>query len=147
MSQSMAPYAGDVSPAEAWSALESDPAAALVDVRTVVEWNFVGTPDLSGLSKRPVFQEWQTFPSMQVDTAFVDKVAGALSAAGAGPDTPVYFLCRSGARSQAAATAMAARGWSRCFNIACGFEGPLGPDRHRGASAGWKADGLPWSQS
>ena len=144
MSQS---YAGDVSPREAWATLEADAAAALVDVRTVAEWSFVGVPDLSAVSKRPLFQEWQMFPSMRVDDGFVDRVAEALAAAGAGPDTPVYFLCRSGGRSQAAAMAMTARGWTRCFNVAGGFEGPLDAERHRGASAGWKAEGLPWVQS
>ena len=39
--------------------------------------------------------------------------AGALTAAGADRDTPVYFLCRSGARSRAAAIAMAQAGFAR----------------------------------
>jgi rhodanese-related sulfurtransferase len=140
-------YAGDVSPAEAWSTLESDPAAALVDVRTVAEWSFVGVPDLGPLAKQPVFQEWQSYPSMQVDPGFADRVAEALEAAGAGPETPVFFLCRSGARSQAAAAALTARGFARCFNVAGGFEGPLDASRHRGGASGWKAEGLPWMQS
>lgn len=127
--------------------LVADESAALVDVRTVAEWSFVGVPDLGQLSKRALFQEWQGYPSMQVDPGFADRVAEALGAAGAGPDTPVYFLCRSGARSQAAAAAMTAHGFSRCFNILGGFEGPLDSSRHRGGSAGWKADGLPWMQS
>ncbi len=147
MADTTRPYAGDVSPAEAWSTLESEPKAALVDVRSVAEWSFVGVADLSPLAKRPLLQEWQTYPSMQVDGGFVDKVAAALSAAGVTPDAPVFFLCRSGARSQAAAAAMTGAGWSRCFNVVGGFEGPLDASRHRGRSAGWKADGLPWSQS
>lgn len=141
------PYAGDVAPSEAWATLEGDASAALVDVRTVPEWSFVGVADLSALGKRPIFQEWQTFPSMQVDPAFADRVARALEAQGAGLDAPVFFLCRSGARSQAAAAALAARGYSRCFNVEGGFEGPLDAHRRRGAIAGWKADGLPWAQS
>ena len=35
-------YAGDVSPADAWSALNSSPSAQLVDVRTQAEWSFSG---------------------------------------------------------------------------------------------------------
>ncbi|HVI29362.1 rhodanese-like domain-containing protein [Hansschlegelia sp.] len=141
------PYAGDVAPKEAWETLASEPAAALVDVRTSAEWSFVGLPDLSPLAKRPLLREWQSYPSMHVDGGFADDVAAALSQAGAGPDTPVFFLCRSGARSQAAAAALAARGWTQCFNVVGGFEGPLDGSRHRGATAGWKADGLPWVQS
>ncbi|RXF73156.1 rhodanese-like domain-containing protein [Hansschlegelia zhihuaiae] len=140
-------YAGDVTPADAWATLQANPSAALVDVRTVAEWSFVGVPDLGGLAKRALFQEWQSYPSMQVDPAFADRVAEALGAAGAGADAPVFFLCRSGARSQAAAAALTARGYTQCFNIAGGFEGPLDSARHRGRSAGWKAEGLPWMQS
>lgn len=147
MSHGAGSYAGDVEPKAAWTSLESDPAAALVDVRTTIEWNFVGLPDLDALSKRPLLQEWQRFPAMSVDPGFVAAVAGSLKAAGASEQTPVFFLCRSGARSQAAASAMAAAGWTRCFNVLGGFEGPLDDDRHRGATAGWKADGLPWIQS
>jgi rhodanese-related sulfurtransferase len=147
MSQSGGSYAGDVTPVEAWASLEGDPTAALVDVRTTAEWSFVGIPDLSPLSKRPLLHEWQRYPSMAVDPAFAERVAEALTQAGATPDSPVFFLCRSGARSQAAAAALAALGWSRCFNVAGGFEGPLDPQRHRGGTEGWKADGLPWIQS
>lgn len=146
MSNSL-PYAGDVSPSEAWAALEADAKAALVDVRTVAEWSFVGVADLGALGRRPIFQEWQSYPSMQIDPGFADRVAEALQAAGAGPDTPVFFLCRSGARSQAAAAALSARGFTQCFNVAGGFEGPLDASRRRGAAGGWKADGLPWMQS
>lgn len=146
MSNSL-PYAGDVSPGEAWATLEADERAALVDVRTVAEWSFVGVADLGPLAKRPIFQEWQSYPSMQVDPSFADQVAAALDAAGAGSDAPVFFLCRSGARSQAAAAAMARRGFTQCFNVVGGFEGPLDGSRHRGEAAGWKAEGLPWMQS
>jgi rhodanese-related sulfurtransferase len=147
MSQTRGGYAGDVDPQQAWTVLSEDPAATLVDVRTSPEWSFVGVPDLSSLAKRPVLQEWQVYPTMQVDHAFVERVVGALTDAGATPETPVYFLCRSGVRSQAAAAAMSAAGWSKCFNIAGGFEGPPDAERHRGGLAGWKADGLPWAQS
>ena len=30
--------------------------------------------------------------------------------------------------------------------IADGFEGPPNEDGHRGTTAGWKADSLPWQQ-
>jgi rhodanese-related sulfurtransferase len=55
-------------------------------------------------------------------------------------------LCRSGARSRAAAEAMTALGYQRCYNVADGFEGPHDGERHRGQLAGWKASGLPWTQ-
>jgi rhodanese-related sulfurtransferase len=70
-----------------------------------------------------------------------------LKAAGATTETPIAFICRSGARSQAAAIAMTAKGFTKCFNVAGGFEGDVDAERHRGGTNGWKAEGLPWVQS
>ena len=50
------------------------------------------------------------------------------------------------ARTLRCREAMSAAGYSRCRNVAEGFEGPLDTDRHRGQAAGWKAAGLPWAQ-
>jgi rhodanese-related sulfurtransferase len=140
-------YAGDVAPEEAWASLSSDPRAVLVDVRTTAEWAFVGLPDLRDVGKRPVTIEWQVFPSMAVDPSFVTKLSERLAGDGVDTDAPVYFLCRSGVRSLHAATAMTEAGWSRCYNVSGGFEGPPDTSAHRGAVAGWKARGLPWTQS
>ena len=116
--------------------------AVLVDVRTRPEWQFVGVPDLDRLGKRPLFISWQNYPGMERNDAFVAQVTGA----GVGPDAPLLFLCRSGGRSRAAAAAMTAAGFRRCYNVAGGFEGGLDAARHRGTGEGWKAAGLPWIQ-
>ena len=136
-------YAGDVAPTTAWKILSEHKDAILIDVRTRAEWNYVGLPDLETLAKKPALLEWQVFPSMQPNSEFVAALAGAL------PDkeTPLLFLCRSGARSAAAAKAMTAAGYSTCFNVADGFEGPLDAQAKRGAAGGWKAAGLPWRQT
>ena len=148
MSASATPdYAGDLSVREAWDLLAKDPKAQLIDVRTVAEWNFVGLPDLSSL-ERPVHRiEWQAYPSMQPNPHFVADAIQALGEAGADTGTPVVFLCRTGARSRAAAMEMTRAGYAKAFNIASGFEGAISPDGHRGAIDGWKAAGLPWRQS
>jgi len=140
-------YAGDIDAAAAWALLEREPKAQLVDVRTVAEWNFVGLPDLSPLGRKVHCVEWQQFPSMAPNPDFVGEASTALQAAGADPQTPVLFLCRSGARSRAAAIALTEAGFGQAFNIAGGFEGDLDGARHRGAVNGWKAAGLPWRQS
>lgn len=140
-------YHSDATPEDAWATLSGEPGAALVDVRTTAEWSFVGVPDLSG-ANAPLLQiEWQTYPSGQVNPAFVEAADAALSAAGVKRDAPVFFLCRSGARSAAAAAAMTAAGYSRCFNVAGGFEGMRDRQGHRGTMEGWKAADLPWVQS
>src|SRR3954468_9118350 len=61
------PGVPDVSPQDTWDALCRDPEAALVDVRTDAEWNFVGLPDLSEAAKQPLLIPWQLYPSMQVN--------------------------------------------------------------------------------
>ncbi|MFH5925293.1 rhodanese-like domain-containing protein [Roseomonas xinghualingensis] len=132
----------DISPRESYEALKSDPDAILVDVRTDAEWNFVGIPDLSEAGKRPVLIPWQLYPSMQVNGAFIEH----LHRAGATPLSKLHFLCRSGARSLAAAQAAQAAGFPDSYNVADGFEGPVDAEGHRGRVAGWKASDLPWRQ-
>ena len=129
----------DIAPAETWAAMQNDPAAMLVDVRTDAEWNYVGIPDLADAGKRVVLIPWQVYPSMAVNSHFTE----ALRKGGVLPEHRVYFICRSGARSLAAAQAA---GYAAVFNVADGFEGPVDRDGHRGQAAGWKAAGLPWVQ-
>jgi rhodanese-related sulfurtransferase len=140
-------YAGDVSAVEAYSMLGGDRAAILVDVRTKAELSFVGAPDLTDLGKETIFAEWQEFPMMKVAADFAPRLLDVLRARGVPTTAPVLFLCRSGARSRAAAIAMTKAGQERCYNIADGFEGPLDDKQRRGAVAGWKARNLPWTQS
>jgi len=136
-------YAGDVNPTTAWKILSDRKDAVLIDVRSRAEWNYVGLPDLDSLAKQVALVEWQVFPTMQPNAQFVDQLAAAL------PDktAPLLFLCRSGARSAAAAKAVTAAGYSSCFNVAEGFEGPLDAEAKRGSVGGWKAAGLPWRQT
>src|SRR5687767_6438147 len=99
-------YHAEASPEEVWQTLASAPGAALVDVRTAAEWSYVGIPDLSGAAAPLLQVEWQLYPSGAQNPAFVEALERELKAAGLGPDSPIFFLCRSGARSAAAAAAM-----------------------------------------
>ena len=132
----------NIRPTQAWEVLQSDPQAQLVDVRTDAEWNFVGLPDLGEAGKQPVLIPWQVYPAMQPHPDFV----GALRQAGLTPEHRILFLCRSGARSMAAANAAQAAGFTKVANIAEGFEGNPDGEGHRGVTSGWKAEGLPWHQ-
>ena len=129
-----------------WQRLASRPGSQLIDVRTRAEWTYVGIPDLGPIGKRAVLVEWQTFPDQTVDPRFVERLAGELKAVGAQLDDDLFFICRSGGRSLAAAKAMAEAGYQACHNVGGGFEGPLDDDRHRGSVGGWKTAGLPWLQ-
>lgn len=132
----------NVSPAQVWEALQSNPHAQLVDVRTDAEWNFVGLPDLSPTGKQVVPIQWQVYPTMARNAAFTDQ----LREAGFTPEHHIYFICRSGQRSYAAAEAAQAAGFPHAYNVADGFEGAVNAAGHRGVTAGWKAEGLPWRQ-
>lgn len=132
----------NVAPSQTWEALSTNPRAQLVDVRTDAEWNFVGLPDLGAAGKEALLIPWQVYPTMQPNGSFVDD----LQRTGLTPEDHIYFICRSGARSMAAAEAALAAGFPNVFNVADGFEGPLDQDGHRGSAGGWKAEGLPWRQ-
>ena len=108
-------YAGDILAVDAYALLSTDKSSMLIDVRTQAEWAYVGTPDLRALDKTPLFLEWQTYPSMQLDGQFAVHLESMLESAGVERGASLLFLCRSGARSRAAAIAICARSQSaRC---------------------------------
>ncbi|MBG1231595.1 rhodanese-like domain-containing protein [Aestuariivirga litoralis] len=132
-------YKGDLPPPEAHQRLKANPAAVLIDVRTQPEWTFVGVPQVDRL----VRLSWQVYPTMDVNARFVEEVR----ALGLPPDAEVFCICRSGARSASAATALAQAGFTNAWNVSQGFEGDKDADGHRARVNGWKAAGLPWVQS
>jgi rhodanese-related sulfurtransferase len=132
-------YKGNVRPTEAYQRLRDNPNAWLIDVRTVPEWQFVGLPAV----ERLVRISWQDYPAMQVNGDFVRQVEEA----GVPKAAEVFFICRSGARSAAAAAALTQAGFANCYNVAEGFEGDKDEHGRRGSVGGWKAAGLPWVQS
>ena len=139
----------DVNPTDTWTGLAEKPDSILVDVRTNAEWSFVGIPDLSSVNKQAILIEWSQFPTMTKNKDFASNLMDKLN--GSAP-SDVYFLCRSGVRSLAAAALMietfAAQGWSvNCINVTEGFEGDLDAEGHRGNLNGWRARGLAWRQS
>ena len=99
-------------------------------------------PDLASAGKQVVLIQWQVYPTMQPNAAFSDQ----LKEAGFTPEQHIYFICRSGQRSFAAAQAAQAAGFPHAYNVAEGFEGGVDAAGHRGVAAGWKAKGLPWRQ-
>lgn len=147
-------YAGDISPATAYSVLCDHPDAVLVDVRTAAEWRYVGTVDLSELGKGPLCVEWTGYPHAVPNPSFLDDLRRLFDEAVDGDaldGVTAMMMCRSGVRSAAAGKAAAETlAWRRpvtFWNIAGGFEGDLDGDGRRGKVNGWKADGLPWRQS
>ena len=128
-------YAGALLPAEAHELMQKAPGAKLIDVRTRAEWDYVGRVPGS------VPIEWQSYPSSQPNPAFLDELRAQTE-----KDAIVMFLCRSGARSHAAASAASQIGYARSYNILQGFEGDKDAQGHRASVGGWQFAGLPWVQ-
>ena len=127
-------YAGALMPAEAHKLMQAG--AKLVDVRTKPELLYVGSvPGALAV-------EWQTYPGNRENPEFLAELAAAVP-----KDQPVMFMCRSGARSHAAAQAAMRAGWKETYNVLEGFEGDKDAEQHRSSVGGWRKAGLPWVQS
>jgi rhodanese-related sulfurtransferase len=130
------PYQGAVLPAEAHELLQKAPGSRIVDVRTRAELDFVGRIPGS------VEIEWQGYPGGQPNPDFLAQLTRQVD-----KEALVMFVCRSGARSHAAAAAAAGAGYTQCYNVLEGFQGDKDSGGHRDSVGGWRAAGLPWYQS
>lgn len=135
-------YAGDLSPQEAWAKLEEG--AVLVDVRTEGEWAHIGIPDTTSASEGrndPLFIQWNLAGGIP-NARFIEQLKLQLKQpVSEEQGTELVFLCRSGARSIAAAIAATEAGFTS-YNVLEGFEGE--PDRYGERTVnGWKNRGLP----
>lgn len=139
-------YAGDVPVLDAWQQLTEQPDAVLIDVRSHAEWTFVGVPVLDAAGKDVVTFEWASYPVMQPQPDFAERLEQMLRDRGVANSAPLYFLCRSGVRSRHAAIDMTRQWQGPCYNIEAGFEGDMDGASHRASCNGWKFAGLPWRQ-
>lgn len=128
-------YQGELTPQEASDLLRLAPGAKIVDVRTRAEWDWVGR--VAGA----VEIEWNQYPGGVRNPNFVAELKRQVD-----PEALVMFLCRSGVRSVAAATAATEVGYNSCYNILEGFEGDKDANGHRNTIGGWRKAGLPWIQ-
>ncbi|HEY8607541.1 MAG TPA: rhodanese-like domain-containing protein [Noviherbaspirillum sp.] len=135
--QQALPYAGALTPAEAYDLLQQDPRVRLVDVRTDAERDWVGRPAIPDPQHASV--QWSLYPGGTPNPDFLrqlDEVAGK--------DDVLLFLCRSGVRSRHAARLATEHGYVNCFDILEGFEGDKDQQGHRKTVGGWCHAGLPW---
>ncbi len=126
-----------LTPKEAYAFLQATPDALLIDVRSEIEFLFVGHP------VGAIHVSWNDGPDWEVNPHFVGEVK---KLAGNGGQRPILLICRSGNRSEAAGEALLAAGFTEVYNVAHGFEGELDDNHHRNSISGWRFDGLPWQQ-
>jgi len=133
------PYAGALTPQEAFEVLQANPQALLVDVRTKAELELVGKiPGALNI-------EWAFFPGMVANENFAEQLSAELDNRNIGKDSVLIFLCRTGGRSNNAATVAASLGYSQAYNTLEGFEGEANADKQRTMINGWKHASLPWT--
>ncbi|MGM0594598.1 MAG: rhodanese-like domain-containing protein [Pseudomonadota bacterium] len=133
-----------LTPKQAWQLLQEEPRATLVDVRSNMEFLFVGHP--TGAVHIP----WIDEPDWDINPHFVRQVRelmlGGVHAGKQGESAPVILICRSGNRSLEAGRKLLAAGFDNVINVADGFEGELDDNHHRSSLGGWRYEGLPWEQ-
>jgi rhodanese-related sulfurtransferase len=133
-----------LTPQQAWQMMQDDPRALMIDIRSSMEFLFVGHP------VGAVHIPWIDEPEWMVNPHFVAEVRKLLLG-GAVCDVdegcaPIILICRSGKRSKEAGKALFSDKLTNVYHVEEGFEGDLDEHHHRGTSGGWRFRGLPWEQ-
>ena len=135
----------EISSPQAWDVLEGNPQAVLLDVRTSMEYEYVGHP------LNAMHVPWMDAPDWNVDARFVDNVRQALvKRSGSDQDlesTVILAICKSGKRSQAAAEELVSHGFNHLYNIEDGFEGEMDNKKHRNKINGLRVAKLTLDES
>lgn len=125
-----------VTPPEAKAALDADPDAVYLDVRTEMEFS-LGHP--AGAINIPVVFPDPAAGGMRVNPDFLPLVQKLLPG-----DKPILCGCQMGGRSQMAAQLLVQAGYTNVANVQGGFGGAR-DTTGRVVIPGWKAAGLPVS--
>lgn len=135
----------DITPPEAWEILQSNQDAMLVDVRTTIEYQYVGHP------LDAIHVPWKEAPDWEINTDFVKQAREAIARRAGKTEgiesLPILTICRSGKRSKEAAEALLIDGFKTVYNVDEGFEGDRDSKNHRNTINGWRFHNLPWEQS
>ena len=132
-----------LSPKAAWDLIQEDPRALLIDIRSSMEFLFVGHP------VGAVHIHWIDEPDWDINPHFTADIR-KLMLGGVVCDTeegcaPILLICRSGKRSKEAGEQLLKDGLKRVYHIDEGFEGELNDHHQRSTINGWRFHGLPWS--
>jgi len=134
----------NLTPQQAWQMLQNDPRAILVDIRSTMEYRFVGHPIGA------IHIAWIDEPNWRINPNFETEIQqlllGSLVCTQEASCTPVILICRSGQRSLDAGRLLVESGMRNIFHIKEGFEGELDEHHHRGTTGGWRFRGFPWEQ-
>jgi len=136
----------EIEPKQAFDLVESKSNAILVDVRSHMEYLFIGHP------VGAIHVPWIDEPDWNINPNFVREirqlVLGGTGHDGSGSQNsvPIVLICRSGKRSLEAGNLLVKEGFEQVYNVKEGFEGELDDNHQRSMLAGWRFEGLPWEQ-
>jgi len=113
--------------------IKENPSSVLLDVRTEEEWSKVGKPSGKKFKIKTYFIPLLKGVQRIKNDNFVHDVNNKKIL----KQDPLIIICRSGQRSQIAATLLQQDGYENCINISDGFEG------NANAGPGWKNSNMP----
>ncbi|MEE9327996.1 MAG: rhodanese-like domain-containing protein [Cocleimonas sp.] len=126
---------GHLSSKETWEFLQEHPEAKLIDIRSSMEFLFIGHP------KECIHIGWMEEPDWDINPNFVEDIKTVQT-----DNRPIVMICRSGNRSEKAGVQLLEAGLTNIHHVTDGFEGDRDDDNHRGTLNGWRFEGLPWEQ-
>jgi len=132
-----------ISAKEAYKMTKEKPQSVFIDVRSSMEFLFVG--HAAGSISIP----WIDEPEWKIDPQFATHVRQLmLGGAHCNEDgcVPIILICRSGKRSAEAGSFLLNEGFENIYNIETGFEGDIDDNHQRSTIGGWRFEGLPWEQ-
>lgn len=133
-----------LSPKQAYETLQDNPRAVLIDIRSNMEYLFVGHP------KGAVHIPWIDEPDWEINPHFVRQIRelmlGGIICDDDSGCAPIILICRSGKRSVEAGNVLVEAGFKDVYNVLEGFEGELDEQHHRSSLGGWRFAQLPWEQ-
>jgi rhodanese-related sulfurtransferase len=132
-----------LTPAEAWKICQENSRALLIDIRSSMEYLFVGHPEGA------VHVPWIDEPEWVVNPNFATDIRKLMLGGVVDDDdgsVPIILICRSGKRSKEAGHLLIDAGIHNVYHIDEGFEGELDSEHHRSTLGGWRYHKLPWQQ-
>ncbi len=133
-----------LSPKQAYEIMTNDARAILVDIRSSMEFLFVGHPTGAVHIAWIDEPDWDINPHFETDIRKL-LLGGVVCDADEGC-APIILICRSGKRSHEAGKALLDGGMKNIYHIDEGFEGELDDHHRRSTVGGWRFHQLPWEQ-
>ena len=145
----------NISPIDAYNMTVMGDNTYILDVRTDAEWKWVGHPGKNKLEEGvELIDKVIHIPYwLEIDSPYQEPIwpienhrfiIDINKLFGDNFNVVLITMCRSGGRSEMAATDLEQAGYTNVYNMFTGFEGGTDSRGYRTVS-GWKNDGLPWS--